>query len=145
MSAAPWLEYVLEKLEFHNGAILGFKNAQMRYRDDGREIVITRLGSPPLAVDKAVRDVMAQKSPIKTIFYQMRVRDFPPVAFFYHPMPAGAAVYLEPRPNGQNVLYFSQEEGRPIFSKEWTLRQVTEGKIPIDRAEWQFHGYGHEH
>ncbi len=141
----PWLEYVLERLQFHNGAELGFKNAQMQYRDDQREIVITRLGSPPLAIDAAVRKVMAAKSPIKTIFYQMRVAGYPPQAFFFHPMPAGARVFLEPRPNGQNVLYVNQKSGNTIFSKDWTLSQVTDGKIPIDRPVWQFHGYKHEH
>ncbi len=141
----PWLEYVLEKLEFQNGAILGFKNARMLYRDDRREIVITRLGSPPLAVDAKVRAVMAKRSPVKEISYEMRVDGYPPQAFFFHPMPAGAEVFLEPRPNGQNVLYVNQRRGETIFSKDWTLRQVTEGNIPIDRPVWQFHGYKHEH
>ena len=140
-----WLEYRLEKLAFHNGAELGFKNAQMLYRDDNREIVITRLGSPPLAVDQAFRDVMAAKSPIKTIYYEMRVKGYRRVAFFYHPIPAQVKVMLEPRPTGQNVLYFSQRGGDPIFSKDWTLDEVTGGKIPLENKVWQFHGAGHEH
>lgn len=141
----PWLEYVLEELQFHNGARLGFKNARMLYRDDRREILIDRLGAPPLAVDKAFRDVMAARSPIKRIYYQMRVEGYPPVAFFKHFIPGKVRVMLEPRPNGQNVLYFNQLDGDEIFSKEWSLRQVTEGEIPIDKPVWQFHGAGHEH
>ncbi len=141
----PWLEYTLEELEFYNHARLGFENAQMRYRDDEQEIVITRLKSPPLHVDRVVRQVMADRSPIKTIYYEMRVAGYPPQAFFYHPMAAGAEVFLEPRPNGQNVLYVNQKGGNTIFSKDWTLSQVTDGKIPIDRPVWQFHGYKHEH
>lgn len=145
MKEKPWLEYRLEALEFHNGAKLGFRNARMRYRDDNREILVERLGSPPLQVDRAVREVMGARSPIKTIFYEMVVPGYPHEAFFFHPMARDARVFLEPRPNGQNVLYFNQAEGRPIFSKDWTLREVTQGRIPIDRAVWQFHGYRHEH
>jgi hypothetical protein len=141
----PWLEYRLERLAFWNGAELGFRNARMLYRDDSREIVIDRLGAPPALVDKTVREVMGAQSPIKTIFYEMRVHGYPRVAFFYHPIPRSVRVMLEPRPNGQNVLYFSQKNGDPIFSKDWTLREVTGGKIPIDQAVWQFHGAGHEH
>ncbi len=144
----PWLEYRLEALEFHNGAKLGFRDARMRYADDDREILIERLGMPPGAVDSTLRSIAGKDGklpPIKTIFYEMRVAGYPREAFFFHPIKRGALVVLQPRQNGQNVLFFSQAEGRPIFSKDWTLRDVTQGRIPIDRAVWQFHGYKHEH
>lgn len=145
-----WLQYRLEELEFHNGARMGFGSpgALMRYRDDNREIAVTDLKTPPAAVDAVVRKL---KNPdgtlpeIKTIYYQMLVDGYPPQAFFYHPMKRGVGVVLEQRPRGQNVLYFNQREGRTIFSKDWTLREVTDGNIPIDKRVWQFHGYQHEH
>ncbi len=145
----PWLEYHLEKLAFQNGAILGFgPGTRMQYRNDDREIAIERFGVPPAAVDAAVRGVLnpdGSMPEVKTIYYEMRVQGYPREAFFYHPMKRGVGVMLEARPRGQNVLYFSQKNGRTIFSKDWTLRDVTQGRIPIDRAVWQFHGYQHEH
>ncbi len=148
MSAADNLEYRLEKLEFHNGAILGFKKARMLYRDDSREIAITNLGIPPLAMDANLRKIANPdgKAPrIRTIYYEMVLPGYRPEAFFYHPISRGADVFIEGRQRGQNVIYFNQAAGRPIFSKEWTLRQVTQGRIPIDKPVWQFHGYKHEH
>jgi hypothetical protein len=148
MKEKAWLEYRLEALEFFNGAKIGFKNARMRYRDDNREILIERLGAPPWTVDRTlaaagVADGKAQ--PIKTIYYEMRFAGFPREAFFFHPLARGANVFLEPRPTGQNVLFFKQAEGRPIFSKDWTAREVTQGRVADDRRVWQFHGYKHEH
>lgn len=142
---ADWLEYRLEKLAFHNGAILGFKKARMLYRDDDREILIERLGAPPPAVDKVLRQVQSDRTPIRTIYYEMRVKGYPPENFFYHPMGRGARVYLEQRKSGENVLFFNNADGNTLFSKEWTLRDVTQGRIPLDKAVWQFHGYKHEH
>ncbi len=147
-SDASQLQYRLEKLEFHNGAILGFKKAIMQYRDDNREIAITNLGIPPLAMDANLRKIANHDGTaptIRTIYYEMVLPGYKAEAFFYHPMSRGAEVYIEGRLRGQNVIYFNQAAGRPIFSKEWTLRQVTQGRIPIDKAVWQFHGYKHEH
>lgn len=145
---APWLEYRLEALEFHNGAKIGFGHAQMLYRDDSREILIRGIGFPPAAVDATLKQISnpdGSLPPIKTIFYEMRANGYPREAFFFHPISRGADVRLEHRARGENVLYFNQKDGRPIFSKDWTLRQVTQGRIPVDRAVWQFHGYKHEH
>lgn len=143
-----WLVYRLEALEFHNGAKLGFRHAQMFYREDSREILIDRLGIPPAAVDATLRKIAnpdGSLPAIKTIFYEMRVKGYPREAFFFHPVSRDASLHLDPRPKGENKLYFNQRDGRPIFSKGWTLREVTQGRIPLDRAVWQFHGYKHEH
>lgn len=144
----PWLEYRLEALEFHNGAKIGFRTARMLYRDDSREVMIDRLGLPPAAVDATLKSIAnpdGSMPEIKTIFYEMRVAGYPREAFFFHPIGKGAFVKLDPRPSGENKIYFNQRRGLPIFSKDWTLRQVTQGRIPIDRAVWQFHGFKHEH
>ncbi len=148
MSDASELEYRLEALEFHNGAKLGFRDALMLYRDDSREIAVTRLDAAPLVVDAALRAIAnpdGTLSQIKTIFYEMRLPGYAHEAFFFHPISRGADVRLELRPRGRPGRFFNQAAGRPIFSKEWTLRQVTQGRIPIDKAVWQFHGYKHEH
>lgn len=142
------LAYHLEALEFHNGAKLGFRNAKMLYRDDSREIALVEFGIPPLALDAAIRKIENPDGtlpPLKTIFYEMRMPGYPREAFFFHPISRGAEVQLERRAPGGNVLYINQTAGRTIFSKDWTLRQVTQGRIPLDRAVWQFHGYKHEH
>ncbi len=142
----PWLEYRLEGLEFFNGAEIGFKNARMLYREDDREILIERLGVPPAAVDSVLRSAgIGPGEKIRTIYYEMRFAGYPSEAFFFHPLQRGANVVLKPRPKGENTLYFEQAEGWPIFSKDWTARDVTQGRVPDDRRVWQFHGYKHEH
>ncbi len=149
MSKAPWLEYRLEKLEFQNGAAITFRGARMLYNEDDHVIAIERIGATTAEIDRAldaIREARTGAYPeIKTIFYEMRVDGFPPMAFFYHPLGKGAGVYLQPRRPGDRVLFFFQRDGLPMFSKQWTLREVSRGKIPSDRAVWQFHGYRHEH
>lgn len=144
----PWLEYRLEALEFHNGGKLGFKRARMLYNPGDHIIAIEHLDADPAAIDDALRAVANPDGTlpeIKTIFYEMRIEGFPPMALFFHPLNRGAGVYLLQRERGRARLFFQQKDGRPIFSKNYTLREVTRGKVPSDRAVWQFHGYKHEH
>lgn len=144
----PWLEYRLEKLEFHNGAVLGFRRARMLYNTEAAAIKIEHLDSSPQHIDDSLREIANPDGTlpeIKTIYYEMRVSGFPPMAFFWHPIGKGAEIRIEPPRAGQTVLIFRQADGRAMFSKDYTLRDVTRGKIDSSRAVWQFHGFKHEH
>jgi hypothetical protein len=148
MSASPWLEYRLEKLAFHNRGELGFRRARMLYNEQDHIIAIEHLDSSRQDIDAALREIAnadGSLPAIKTIYYEMRVDGYRPMAFFYHPLKREAEVFLLPREAGRTRLFFRQVDGRPMFSKDWTLREVSRGKIPSDRAVWQFHGYQHEH
>lgn len=148
----PWLEYRLERLAFHNGAELGFTRARMRYNPSDHVIAIEHLDASTSVIDDALRrisiagdDGQTELPAIKTIYYEMRIEGYPPFAFFFHPVSRGAQIYLLPRQPGRALLHFMQRDERPMFSKNYTLREVTRGKVPSDRAVWQFHGYKHEH
>lgn len=147
-AAAPWLEYRLESLEFQNGAKLGFRDARMLYNEGDHIIAIEQIGATPAEIDRAlatIRNPDGTIPPIKTIFYAIRVEGHREPFFFYHPIQPGAGVQLLPREKGRTRLFFSQENGRPMFSKDWTLSDITAGKIRSDKKVWQFHGWRHEH
>jgi hypothetical protein len=144
---AAQLTYRLERLEFRNGAELGFRRARMRYHVDNRSILIDQVDSSPQEIDRALAEIADDSGmlpEIKTIFYEMVLTGNQPIKMFYHPLEKGAGVRLERRPRGLTALIFSQEDGREMFSKEWTLRDVTAGKIDSDFNVWQFHGWRHE-
>lgn len=143
-----WIDYVLRKLVFHNGAVLGFRGAKMLYRDDDRGIAIENPDWSAQDIDASLREIADPDGtlpPIKTIFYDMKIEGVPNYPMFFHPLAPGANVRLLPRERGRTVLFFEQADGRKIFSKNFTLRDVTQGKIDSDQAVWQFHGYKHEH
>lgn len=145
---SPWLEYRLEKLEFHNGAVLGFRHARMRYNTEAATIMIEHLDSSPQQIEDSLREISRRDGSlpeIKTIFYEMCVTGYPSMAFFWHPISQGAEIRLLPPRSNSSVLYFRQADGLPMFSKDYTLSDVTRGRIASDRAVWQFHGYRHEH
>ena len=65
---------------------------------------------------------------------------------FYHPLKTGSGVRIRSGRSGE--YFFAADDGRPMFSKNYTAADVTRGRIPRDlagRAVWQFHGYRHEH
>lgn len=145
---SPWLEYRLEKLEFRNGAALGFRNALMRYNPDDHVMLIEPPDASPQEIDAMLAEVADARTgeipEIKAIYYSIKIDGYPRVKLL-HPLQAGARVRLLPRQAGQAHLYFFQEDSLPMFSKEWTIRDVTRGEIPSDKNVWQFHGWRHEH
>jgi hypothetical protein len=143
------LEYRLERLEFQNGAALAFRRARMWYHEDGDDIVIDQVDTSPQEIDSMLAEIAEPDGTlpeIREIVYNMKLSGYPPIAFFYHPIKGkGVGVRLERRPKGTAVLSFSQEDARSMFSKQWTLREVTNGKISSEKNVWQFHGWRHEH
>ena len=120
----------------------------MLYNTEDHVIAIEQLDARPADIDGALRKIAnpdGSLPEIKTIFYEMRVDGYPPMAFFYHPIGPGAGVQLLPREGNRTRIFFRQADGRPMFSKDFTLREVTRGRVASDRAVWQFHGYRHEH
>lgn len=143
----PWIEYRLRSLEFQNGARVGFRRARMLYNEDDHIIAIEHIDAPGFEIDQVLAEVADPYGAIpelKTIFYDMEVEGHTPIRF-YHPMKRGASVQLLPREANRSRLFFAQKSGAPMFSKDYTLRDVSEGKIDSDKAVWQFHGYRHEH
>lgn len=140
------MEYRLRSLEFQNGARIGFVNARMLYNEDEHIIAIEQIGAPGPRIDDvldAVRDRNGDMPELKTIYYDMMIDGEKPIRF-YHPIKRGADVRLMPRESGRSRLFFAQSDGAPMFSKDYTLRDVSEGKINSSKAVWQFHGYKHE-
>ncbi len=148
MPKRRWIDYVLRKLEFANGAVLGFRGAVMLYREDNRGIAIEHPDWSTQDIDASLREIANADGtlpPIKTIFYDMKIEGVKNYPMFFHPLKREANVRLLPREKGRTVLFFEQADGRTIFSKDFTLRDVTQGAIDSDQAVWQFHGYKHEH
>ncbi len=151
MSADPWLEYRLRRIEFQNGAEIGFRRARMLYNEDDHIIAIEHVDASSQKIDDTLAEIADQAGNLpdmKTIFYDMVVTmpGRKPVKLgFYHPMKHGAGVRLLPREPGRSRLFFAQAGGKPMFTKEWTLRDVSDGEIDSDKRVWQFHGYKHEH
>lgn len=147
MSADPWIVYRLRRIEFQNGAVLGFGRARMGYDDaNGDRIRIDHIDAPSAEIDRALSAIVDSRGylpELKTIFYDMEVEGHAPIRF-YHPMKRGTGVRLLPPRARSSMLYFGQEDGDSMFTKEWTLRDVSEGEIDSDKRVWQFHGYKHE-
>ena len=142
----PWLEYRLRRIEFQNGAEIGFRRARMLYNEDDHIIAIEHVDEPSWRVDEILAEIADRRGnlpELKTIFYDMVIEGYPPIRFF-HPMEPGTGVRLLEREPGRSRLFFAQRNGEPMFTKEWTLRDVSEGAIDSDRRVWQFHGYRHE-
>lgn len=146
----PWLEYRLRRIEFRNGAEIGFRRARMLYNEDDHIIAIEHIDASSQKIDDTLKEIAnpyGDLPEIKTLYYDMVVTidgRKPVTLGFYHPMKRGAQVNLMPPEPGRSRLFFSQADGKPMFTKEWTLRDVSDGEIDSDKAVWQFHGYKHE-
>jgi hypothetical protein len=143
MSAYPWLEYRPEALEFFGGGRVEFPaDARMLYNEEDNVIL---LENPGHLTGSRLASYVADHAELKRIEYSMlvdvdgRQRRLG----FYHPLNRGADVRLSQ--NDQGDIFFFNTQGRPLFTKDWTLREVSRGTIPSNRAVWQFHGYKHEH
>ncbi len=132
----PWVEYRLRRIEFQNGAQVGFRRARMLYNEDDHIIAIEHILAE-------IADAEGNLPELKTIFYDIHAEGYAPIKFF-HPMQRFNEVRLLPPEAGRSRLFFAQARGRPMFTKEWTLRDVSEGQIDSGKKVWQFHGYKHE-
>ncbi len=139
MSNAPlWLEYRPDRLDFAGGRPMKFgPSARMLYNPTENIIAIENPGTtvPPESVGKEIR----------RIEYAMLVNvpEWRGVIPFFHPLKAGSGVRVTTNDRGE--LFFMNDHGAPLFSKDWTLRDVSRDQIRSNRAVWQFHGYRHEH
>lgn len=148
MTAHPWLEYRLDSLTFKNGVRLKFPpSTRLLYEPDDHVIAIELTAKQRGDIKQNI-PVVAGSSPdfeLRRIEYSMLV-DLPSgkkTLRFFHPMKPGTGVRLTINDRGE--LFFMQQDGKPLFSKDYTLRDVSRGQIDSDRAVWQFHGYRHEH
>lgn len=157
---APWTEYRLQSLEFRNGRArnarkFGFATGLLAFNEADRVVAIrtpptTRAKMTDAEFDAAMADYAStadgDPAEIMAIRYLIVADGFPPIPFC-HGLKSGAGLYLLPREPGapRHTLFLRQAQGRPFFSKEWTLRQVSSGRIDSSAPVFQFHGFRHEH
>lgn len=143
-----WLEYELNYLTLQNGRRIFFpRSSRMLYEPDDHVILIetTRATRNHIVKGYDLKPGNLDGPELKRIEYAMLV-NLPGVREtlrFFHPMKPGNGVRLAVAPGGE--LVFFQQDEKPLFSKDYTLRDVSRGAIDSDRAVWQFHGYRHEH
>ncbi len=143
-----WLEYRPDALTFQNGNRITFpRDARMLYNPEDNIIALELTAAQRARVKQAipVRPHSAPSFELRRIEYSM-LFDFDghrATYRFFHPMKPGNGVRL--RINDRGELFFLNDAARPLFSKDYTVRDVTRGEIDSDRAVWQFHGYRHEH
>jgi len=161
---ALWLEYQLESIQFQNGETVRFPaSARLLYEPDDHAIFIELPRAERRRIVGDLRehnDAAAPLQELKEIRYSMLVNlpEYKKRLRFYHPMKRGNRIGLSVDKNDN--LFFFEDTGRPMFSKDYTLRDVSRGEIDDvtrstfpprpknrngDRAVWQFHGYRHEH
>lgn len=149
MKDTPWLDYRAQSLWLWNGARITFPapGAAMLY-NPGDNIVAIEPGEPTASLRRKYASACDDGEPprIREIRYSItaeKTRTTPGGVFlFYHPISRAADVVLR---CDRSRLFILQPDERPIFSKDFTLSDVTRGAIPSRRAVWQFHGYRHEH
>ncbi len=146
-TSEPWLTYQLRKLVFHGTpGTLNFRGGagQMLYNEADQIVAIRGLNTPQTKVAEILGALErnGRLPDLKTIYYDMKVDGHPSPLRFYHRLQRGARVHLE---EGDRVIFIRNQYGRPIFSKEYMLRDVSRGTIDSPKHVWQFHGYKHEH
>lgn len=146
---SEWLEYRLDRLTFPNGRRIVFGGeSRMLYNPTDNIIAIETTGEKR----RQVRAAVGAGAELRRIDYSMLI-DLTSsgesaggrrrTLTFWHPLKSGTGVRVQFNDRGD--LFFLQEQGRPLFSKDFTVRDVSRGEIDSDRAVWQFHGYRHEH
>lgn len=132
------VEYRLMSLEFRNGRPdnerrLGFVSAVMLHDDHQRAVAIEGIRNPEPGVFEKLSPFE-----ISAIRYEIRTDAFPPVPFC-HPFPKGTGVYLQALDGDKSQLFLTRIKGRPFFSDNFTLRDVTNGRIDSGQSAYQFH------
>lgn len=139
-----WLEYRLDALTLEGGRKLHFPTSTRLLYNPADHVIAIETTGPKRKQILERPDLLGAE--LRRIEYAMLV-NLPPhprmVMRFYHPMNPGNGVRLAKNDRGQ--LFFRQQNGAPLFSKDYTLRDVSRGAIDSDRAVWQFHGWKHEH
>ncbi len=143
----PWLEYRLDRLTFQDGRRILFPaSTRMLYNPADNIIAIETTPEKRAQVRPfALLPAGASSSELRRIDYAMIINlpEARRTLTFWHPLKTGSGVRV--RVNDRGQLFFMNDHGRPLFSKDFTVRDVSRGEIDSDRAVWQFHGYKHEH
>lgn len=133
-----WLEYRLELLKFCNGAELRVParaKTRLLFNDTDRIVAIDQLGMPAQEIDRLVKPLIDFE--ICQIDYRIETDGFSN-AYYYHPHMRGHHVYLLPRMAGDRTLRIRQANGKKFFSRDYTLDEITRGKVPSTQRVWQF-------
>lgn len=149
MSDPTTFDYQLNRLTFQNGERLNFPaSTRLRYGDQHRGVWIEM---EPAVRRKILAQILERNDPsrkfqeLRRIDYKMlvtadgRLRGFG----FKHFLKPGSGVGLERFDDGD--LFFQEARQGSMYTKNYTLSDVTEGEIDSDFKVWQFHGYRHEH
>lgn len=134
------VEYRLMSLEFRNGLPenqnrLGFRAALLLHDKARRAVVIEGIDTPGPERDRLLK--LLSPFELSAIRYEIRTPELPPVPFC-HPFPRGSGVSLG-RFGETDDLFLSRRGGKPFFSDNFTLRDVTEGRIDSSQSAYQFH------
>ncbi len=149
MSRPTHFDYQLNRLTFQNGEKLNFPaSTRMRYGDQHPGVWIEMDRDTRRKITAAL---LARHNPklkpqeLRRIDYKMLLTiDGGQRAFGYkHFLKPGNGVRLERFDDGD--LFFAEDHGASMFTKNYTLRDVTDGEIDSSFPVWQFHGYQHEH
>lgn len=138
MATHLWLEYRLELLKFCNGCALKVPRGAkplLLFNDSDRIVAIDGLGMPAEAIDKTIKPVLEVE--ISQIDYKVCTDGYAAV-HYYHPKMCGQRIFLLPRMNGDRSLRIRQANGRKFFSHDYTLDEITKGKVPSEQRVWQF-------
>lgn len=135
------IQYRLLSLEFWNGKPenarrLGFTSAMILHDPERNAAVIDGIRAP-----ESVRDGLLDKLspyPVRAIRYEIQADDFPAIPFC-HPFPEKAKVMLGAVNNDPDQLFLSRKNGKPFFSDNFALRDITEGRINSSQRVYQFH------
>lgn len=139
------LDYKLLSIEFRNGRPenerrLGFRRATLIHRPGENSVIIDGVDTPDQAREKLLASLLPYE--LWTIRYEIRVQGFPPIPFC-HPFPRGAGVrlyeYEDPTREQQNQLFLYRGRGERFFSNNFTLDDVSQGKIESSQSAYQFH------
>jgi hypothetical protein len=133
------VEYRLMSLEFRNGRPenerrLGFRSVMLLH-DDRQKAVVIEGGGKLDAREKQLLGALCNFE-ISTIRYEIQAKGYPPVPFC-HPFPKGTNVMLRPLV-GTTQLFLHREGNKRFFSDNFTLRDVSEGKIDSGQKAYQF-------
>ncbi len=149
MSDPTTFDYQLNRLTFQNGETLNFPaSTRLRYGDQHRGVWIEM----PRDVRKQIMARIAERHDPKLKFQELKKIEYAMIVTvdgrarsfgFFHNLKPGTGVGLGRFDDGD--LFFDQANGDSLFTKNYTLRDVSQGKIDSDFPVWQFHGYRHEH
>lgn len=140
------VQYRLMTIEFRNRLPenqrrIGFEKAILQHDAARKAVVLAGMKNSRVKTsDKNFNVLMELLSPYEllSIRYFIDAEGFPEIPFC-HPFPNGAGVYLRAfEKDNPDALYLTRD-GKKFFSNNFTLRDISAGKIDSSQSAFQFH------